>query len=124
MPPPLVTLSVPTRWPAASGATSGSVRSSVVFSRSPSPLGTVAKMAPGVPSRAVAVLPFHTGTTLTSLPASNRRTVSQACQPQFSSFWLSAARASREAVPSTTDSSRRLVPATLGRSRAALATRQ
>ena len=97
------------------------MRSSVVFRRSPSPLGTLAKTASGVPSLAVAVLPFHTGTTLTSLPASNRRTVSQACQPQFSSFWLSAARDSFDTAPSTTDSSRRL-PA--GVSRTALATRQ
>ena len=68
------------------------------------------KNAAWVTTLACALSPFHTGTVATGLPASNRRTASQACQPQFSSFWLSEARASREAVPSTTDSSRRLSP--------------
>jgi hypothetical protein len=66
-------------------------------------------------------LPFHTGTVATALPASNRRSASQAWKPQLSSFWLSAARASREAVPITTLTSRRLP---LAMSRCALATRQ
>ena len=122
MPAAVVTWMVPTFCPAASGATSGSLRWITVFICAPVPLGTVTNTAPpGAPSRASADLPFHTGTVATGLPASNSRTASQACQPQFSSFWLSLARASRDAVPMTTDSSRRLP---LGMSRWALATRQ
>ena len=60
---------------------------------SPSPLGTLTYSAPRAPSGTSAALPFHTFTVAIGLSASNNRTASQAWKPQFSSFWLSAARA-------------------------------
>ena len=63
---------------------------------------------PAAPSLASLAVPFQTGSVTIGLPSSNRRTVSKAWKPQFSSFWLSLARASIEVVLSTTVSSRRL----------------
>ena len=74
-------------------------------------------------------LPFHTCGVTMACPASNRRTASNAVKPQFSSFWLSSARAFIEVVFSSTLSNRRLPPpaplaARFGNSRAAEAIRQ
>ena len=118
----------PTRWPLASGATSGSLRSTLVCSLPPSPFGTLTYTAPGAPSRATSAVPFQTCGVTIALPSSNRRTVSKAWKPQLSSFWLSLARASIDVVLSTTLMIRRL-PAPpagprFGNSRCAVASRQ
>ena len=127
-PAAVATLIVPTRWPLVSGATKGSVRSTLVWSFPPSPLGTLTKTAPAAASLTSRSLPFHTGVVTIGLPSSKRRTVSKAWKPQFRSFWLSLARASIEVVLSTTVRMRRLpappaVPK-LGNSRCAVASRQ
>ncbi|MNN76278.1 hypothetical protein D3C81_1926440 [compost metagenome] len=105
--PSSVNCSVPTCWPLASGAISGSVRWATGFKSPALPRGTAIDTGFGGPSLTLSAVPSQTRASIPGWLLSNSFTVSKFWKLQFKSFRLSSARVASLSVPTTTTRMRR-----------------